>query len=577
MNNRRPILFFVIGIILIGGLLAWLEIRARQPVQDAREGVLCEFMPERVDACFIQRAGRDEVELARGVDGVWRLVRPFAVVADRTAVARLVDALTLVPVTDMRSEGELLEMNETLADFGIGTNAFSVTLGAGGRQTIVSFGNVSPSGTEVYAHIEGSRSICALPRDAFDRIPRDVDDFRERGVLACPRDEISGLDIRVPDKPAVRLAHADGGWAILSPVALPADSAAVGALVDCLAAAQIMSFEIPSRAHPSVPTGGIRADDLVSYGLDAGLSVTVRGASDYTEQIVFGRSAGTNLVWALVRNGTAVVSVDAALAERCRADGASLRDTRVFPFAEGETVTSVSFTAGPAVYVLARDSNSVWRIEAPVVAPADQPKVAAFMERLLRLRQTDVSDEGRAGDERVLVSVSTTVTNRPGLAVSVELLGGKAAFADLRSKTLLAIDPATVRRLSVRAESGVETAVRLNVERGAWDLMRGEGASSDARRVNDEAVKALLSALARVEATGVETLAATADDLRRCGLDKPAFVLAVDVDAVDAVRQNVLIGGTAPGGGRYATVGGADAVFVISRRTAADFTAPLAE
>ena len=54
-------------------------------------------------------------------------------------------------------------------------------------------------------------------------------------------------------------------------------------------------------------------------------------------------------------------------------------------------------------------------------------------------------------------------------------------------------------------------------------------------------------------------------------------MLAVDVDAADAVRQNVLIGGSAPGGGRYATVGGADAVFVISRRTATDFTTPLAE
>ncbi|MBO7685679.1 MAG: DUF4340 domain-containing protein, partial [Kiritimatiellae bacterium] len=86
-----------------------------------------------------------------------------------------------------------------------------------------------------------------------------------------------------------------------------------------------------------------------------------------------------------------------------------------------------------------------------------------------------------------------------------------------------------------------------------------------------------LSALARVEAMGVETLAPSADDRRRCGLEPSAFVLAVDVDAADAVRQNVLIGGTAPGGGRYATVGGADAVFVISRRTAADFTAPLAE
>ena len=576
MNNRRAILFFIIGIVLLGGSLAWLEVRARRPAPNAREGVLCAFAPELVDACFIQCADRNEVELARAPDGRWHLVRPFAVAVDAAAVARLVDALTLMPVEDMRSEGELLEMGETLSDFGIGPSSFTVSLGAGGRRTAVVFGNLSPSGAEVYAHVEGSRSVCTLPRDVFDRIPREADDFRERGVLVCPREDISGLDIRVPDKPTVRLARVAGGWTILSPAAAPADDAAVGALVDCLAAAQVQAFEIPSRARPSVPAGGIRAGDLVPYGLDAGLSVTVRGAADYTEQVVFGRSAGTNLVWALVRNGTAVVSVDAALAERCRADSESLRDTRVFPFAEGEAITSVSFTAGPAVYVLAQDTNSVWRIEAPVVAPADQAKVAEFMERLLRLRQNDVSDEGRAGDERVLVSVSTTVTNRPGIAVSAELLGGRTAFADLRSKTLLAIDPATVRRLSVRAESGVETAVRFNAERGAWDLVRGAGAS-DTRRVNDAAVKALLSALARVEATGVEALAATADDLRRCGLDKPAFVLAVDVDAADAVRQNVLIGGSAPGGGRYATVGGADAVFVISRRTATDFTTPLAE
>ena len=576
MNNRRSILFFAVGILLLGGLLLWLGLRSQNVSPAVRAGVLCELPPERVDACFVRRAGQDEVELARGEDGLWRIVRPFAVAADAAAVARLVDALTLVPVADMRSEEELLELDETLADFGIGPSSLTVSLGAGPHRVDVDFGNVSPSGREVYAHVEGTRDVCALPRVAFDRIPRGVDDFRARGVLACPRDEISGLDIRVPDKPTVRLARADGGWSILSPAAAPADGAAVGALVDYLAAAQIEAFEIPSREHPSAPSGGIKTDDLVQYGLDAGLSVTVRGAADYTEQIVFGRSAGTNLVWALVRNGTAVVSVDAALAERCRADGASLRDTRVFPFAEGETVTSVSLTAGPAVYMLAQDSNSVWRIEAPVAAPADQTKVVEFMDRLLRLRQSDVSDEGRAGDERVLVSVSTTVTNRPGLAVSAELLGGKTAFADLRSKTMLQIDPATVRQLSMRTEAGVETAVRLNADRGAWDLVRGEG-STDARRVNDGAVKALLSALARVEATGVETLAATADDLRRCGLEKPAFVLAVDVDAADAVRQNVLIGGTAPGGGRYATVGGADAVFVISRRTAADVTAPLAE
>ena len=60
MNNRRPILFFVVGTLLLGGLLVWLEMRARQTVPDAREGVLCEFLPERVDACFVRHAGQDD-------------------------------------------------------------------------------------------------------------------------------------------------------------------------------------------------------------------------------------------------------------------------------------------------------------------------------------------------------------------------------------------------------------------------------------------------------------------------------------------------------------------------------------
>ena len=108
MNNRRSILFFAVGILLLGGLLLWLGLRSQNVAPAVRAGVLCELPPERVDACFVRRAGQDEVELARGEDGLWRIVRPFAVTADAAAVARLVDALTLVPVSDMRSEEELL-------------------------------------------------------------------------------------------------------------------------------------------------------------------------------------------------------------------------------------------------------------------------------------------------------------------------------------------------------------------------------------------------------------------------------------------------------------------------------------
>ena len=578
MSNVRSILFFLVGILLTGGFLVWSGMQSRRSVLASAEAssVLCAVNPKLVDACSVQIGDKDVIRLVRTVDGAWNITNPFEIAADASAVMRLLDALTLVSVTDMRSEGELHEMGETLDDFGIDRMSLRVMLQAGSRIFGVAFGRVSPSGGEVYAHVEETRRVCVLPYSAFALIPRSLDEFRERGVLTCPRDEIAGLDIRMPDKPALRLVRDGGTWSIHSPAVAPADGAAVGSLVDRLVSARVAAFEIPSAARPTVPSGGFKAEDLVPYGLDAGLSVIVRGAVGTSEQVVFGRSAGTNLVWALIRNGTSVVKLESELAERCRASGESLRDTRVFPLADGETVRSLSIMAGASVYVLARGTNGIWRIEAPVVAPADQGKAAAFAEKLLKLRQNDVSDGEKAGDDRVVVSVSTSVTNRPGLAVSPTLLGGKAAFADLRSKTLLVLDPSSVRRLSVSGGAGSVTAVRWNAERRAWDVVRDTDAPT-VRRVADAAVKGVLSALARLEAAGVETLAATAEDMRRCGLDKPSFVLAADVESADAMRYNVLLGGNAPGGGRYATVGGADAVFVLSRRTVADLTAPLAE
>ena len=38
-----------------------------------------------------------------------------------------------------------------------------------------------------------------------------------------------------------------------------------------------------------------------------------------------------------------------------------------------------------------------------------------------------------------------------------------------------------------------------------------------------------------------------------------------------------MLGNAAPGGGRYATAGGVDAIFIISREMAAELTIPLTE
>ena len=173
----------------------------------------------------------------------------------------------------------------------------------------------------------------------------------------------------------------------------------------------------------------------------------------------------------------------------------------------------------------------------------------------------------------IRVTVETSSASYPAIAVPAAYFGGSVSFADLRSKTLLTLDPGTVRRLSVKQEANEAPAVVYDTARAVWNLEK----PVEGRRSNPTAIKAVLTALARVEAVSVETVAATPADFRRCGLDAPVCVVTVDVETAGTSRRNILLGGATSGGGRYATAGGVDAVFVVSKQTAAALMADLTE
>ena len=580
MSNRRFILFFLVGIAACAAGLWGLAVRARVVASDATRRVLCPVDPGAVDAMAVTMPDGTRLALERQ-SGLWRIVAPFPSAADPAPVAQLLDMLTLTPIDDMRTEEELHQLNESLADFGLNPPRTTVSLMAAGVTNVVHFGAKTASGKEVYARVEDVKNVFTLSADTFAAVPTDVDAFRPRALLACPRDEITGFEFRVPDAAFVKLVREGTTWRMTAPLAAAADANAVSTLADRLAAARVADFTLPSAAQPpphgTTPDGTLPAAALVPYGLstDAALSVTVRAMDGSVETILFGGAAGTNRVWALVQNGTTVVSVDAAIAELCRAHEAAFRDTRVFSFKKDETLKSISLTADSLVYVLGRDTNGVWRIDAPVVAPADQTLAAALAEKILTLKQNDLvpQDAKKKPGSEIRVTVETSSASYPAIAVPAAYFGGSVSFADLRSKTLLTLDPGTVRRLSVKQEANEAPAVVYDTARAVWNLEK----PVEGRRSNPTAIKAVLTALARVEAVSVETVAATPADFRRCGLDAPVCVVTVDVETAGTSRRNILLGGATSGGGRYATAGGVDAVFVVSKQTAAALMADLTE
>ena len=59
-----------------------------------------------------------------------------------------------------------------------------------------------------------------------------------------------------------------------------------------------------------------------------------------------------------------------------------------------------------------------------------------------------------------------------------------------------------------------------------------------------------------------EKLKVLAADLDDYGLDKPSLTIAIDQEVDAAVRRNIMVGKKTKGG-RFATIGASDAVFVI--------------
>ncbi len=567
MSNKRFIIFFILGSILLSLVLAWLSYRAKLVASEATRSVLCTIHHEKIDAFEIKYHNGQSFSLKKTDTGNWFIVSPFEAETDTSAVDRFIDVMTQTPLGDMLSDNEVGAIGSRLSDFGLYPPLLSVVLRSRGKTCSVKFGARTPSRQEVYARVNDLKNVFAVSAGVLSAIPETVDGFRRRAVLSCYPDEVSSIEFRAPGSPFVKLVNDGAGWQFVQPFAAVADVKAVDELMEKLAAAKIVSF---------VWTGAEKAADrLAGLGIDpdSGFSLAVRTSSGGVERIVFGGQAGTNLVYALVQNDSAVVTVDAELAELCKDSSTAFRDMRAFPVTENEAVKSLSLTSGASVYVLSRDSNHVWQLDAPVIAPADQVSAVRIVEKVLALKQGDLLPEN--AENAVGISIETSVTNFPGVKVSSGYFGPAESFADLRSKILVQLDIANVKRISVKMENDETTSTVYNRERDLWTLERSR--FGRAVRINQAAVKKLLTALVRVDAVSVETLAASLDDIRRCGLDSPYYTIAVDLDSDDSIRKNILIGNTAPGGGRYATVGGMDAVFILPRATVAALTAPVTE
>ena len=477
-------------------------------------------------------------------DAEWRIVSPYAARADAQTVLRLVDAVSFAEPEDVISEAELLKLGRERSDFGLETPRLVVMLGGAGDgsdSVSVSFGVDTPSSNGVYAAVEGSGSVCVVPAAVFAAADLSAEAFRARAVFPLGAESVASFDVKRPGEQPLSFERGGSGWKTQE-----GQSAAdkVDAFLTLLSAAEAKSFVWPVGSSNEATS--VSASLLSGYGLDpdSAITVSLRCGDGEDRRVSFGAAADDDSVYALVQNGGAVVTVDAALRDAVLQVPAKLSDSRPFPL-EASAVTAFAVADGDVTCALAREQDGAWRLESPVAAPADAKAAEALLHRILALSAADAGDGGDA----VSVSVGT---NSEAVVVSRRRLLGTMRLEDLRSTRLVAI-----------SAGQKPVSVVFSRERTAWSPESAEG-----NAVADEAAIAkVLAALNPLRASGVVALKASAADLGRYGLDRPALTLAVDRGGEGMVRRNVLVGGKAPDGGRYATVGSADAIFTIPRET----------
>ena len=539
MKNRRAIVFFLLSSAVFALALFFLPDFSRSSVVSSGVRLTPFDAGEVMRIDIDRRAGRgrtgdrENVTITR-VDGRWRLESPIAAEADEPSVKRLLDSIMFAECGRGLSDSDMAALGRSLRDFGLAIPRCVVTVSDGSRQAAFSVGRKTAAGDEVYVSRAGCKGVFTIPARAAEELMRPPVEFRRRRLFRFQPSEVIGFGLKDAGESMTRLAKSDGQWRIVNPMDAPADRRAVENLIGELCSAKIEDYA---------------ADAAAAHGLGEaeGFSVSLRDTFGSVEKVVFGAAEGTNAVWALSSEG-AVVRVDSDLLKRCRSRHKELEDTRIFPV-EASLVTSFSVMDGFPAYVVSRRSESdPWMMVSPVDAFADAKVVDALLSKVLSLRGVELVPEG--SDGALMVSLGTSSTNFNARYVFGNMMLQDVRLVDILGKTMLRCCRERVRSISVKTAAG-----------DSWNA-----------KMHDDVVAMLESGIV---AERVEVVVLRTEDFVRCGFKRPAYTISFEFSDGSSSLKRMLIGSVAPEGGRYAMVGGLDAVFVLSASVVSALTKPV--
>ncbi len=185
------------------------------------------------------------IQLARTPAGAWRILQPVDTRADPVPVDTILRELFACTVVQFVQDG-VTDFSPYGLDTRSALTAILDTEGGPGAR-MVAFGDPLASAPGlVYARLQGENSVYAVPDAAARALAVRPDDLRDRRIpgLSLPS-RIRGIRAESGDSVLQLERTGNGTWQIERPRRVPADPAAIDALLAGWAAVRVMDFETP--------------------------------------------------------------------------------------------------------------------------------------------------------------------------------------------------------------------------------------------------------------------------------------------------------------------------------------------
>ena len=210
---------------------------------------------------------------------------------------------------------------------------------------------------QIYVRFAPRGSVYTLPKKIEEILNAKPADLRDNHLVRIDTNILDRITIDVPGKGKTVLARKDGNWTIATRNGAPADSGAVGRLIDMLQNERVTRFVEDI------------ASNLPKYGLDKpNVQLTFSSfASENTAEtkageepfaaIAFGRADGEN-VYVRLTDEPFVVAVHRSLLDQILPDPVHWQELSIFKL-KPEQIHRVSITTGKEVS-LERDQANQW-------------------------------------------------------------------------------------------------------------------------------------------------------------------------------------------------------------------------